>query len=170
MCRDPRLSRMAAFLGSIGIEMRAGAIDVRTLFPGSLISGGSLVVDGANPRRTGRRAARGCALRARAARAPVSGRRVARSRDRRRGNHDDRLVLGRTAGTRPGAGGCLPRHRLQGGDSSNIIECARRRIYIGFPLLQAGEMAFDEPNARLRGVKPFPHMVMTPCRSVRMQV
>ena len=36
---------MAAFLGSIGIEMRAGAIDVPTLFPGSLISGGSLVVD-----------------------------------------------------------------------------------------------------------------------------
>jgi len=114
MCRDPRLSRMAAFLGSIGIEMRAGAIDVRTLFPGSLISGGSLVVDGANPRRTGRRAARGCALRARAARAPVSGRRVARSRDPGRGNHDDRLVLGHTAGTRLGAGGCLPRHRLQG--------------------------------------------------------
>lgn len=47
----------------------------------------------------------------------------------------------------------------KGGDSSNIIDCARRRIYIGFPLLQAWEMAFDEPNARLRGVKPFPHMV-----------
>src|SRR3977135_4374946 len=45
MFRGPRLSRMAAFLGSIGIEMRAGAIDVPTLFPGSLISGGSLVVD-----------------------------------------------------------------------------------------------------------------------------
>ena len=38
--RDPRLSRMAAFLGSIGIEMRAGTIDVDTLFPGSLISHG----------------------------------------------------------------------------------------------------------------------------------
>ena len=45
MFRDPRLSRMAAFLRSIGIEMRAGAIDVPTLFPGSLISAGSLVVD-----------------------------------------------------------------------------------------------------------------------------
>ncbi len=45
MFRDPRLSRMAAFLGSIGIEMRAGTIDVPTLFPGSLISRGSLVVD-----------------------------------------------------------------------------------------------------------------------------
>ena len=36
---------MAAFLRSIGIEMRAGSIDVPTLFPGSLISRGSLVVD-----------------------------------------------------------------------------------------------------------------------------
>jgi hypothetical protein len=36
---------MATFLGSIGIEIRAGAIDAPTLFPGSLISGGSLVVD-----------------------------------------------------------------------------------------------------------------------------
>jgi hypothetical protein len=45
MFRDPRLSRMAAFLGSIGIEMRAGTIDVPALFPGSLISGGSLIVD-----------------------------------------------------------------------------------------------------------------------------
>ncbi len=43
--RDPRLGRMAAFLGSIGIEMRAGAAGVATLFPGSLIDRGSLVVD-----------------------------------------------------------------------------------------------------------------------------
>src|SRR5712664_1956872 len=43
--RDPRLSRMAAFLRAIGIEMRAGTIDVETLFPGSLISCGSLVID-----------------------------------------------------------------------------------------------------------------------------
>ena len=42
---------------------------------------------------------------------------------------------------------------------SPIIDCARRGIYIGFPLLHAWEMGFDEPNARLRGVKPFLHMV-----------
>ena len=47
----------------------------------------------------------------------------------------------------------------KGGDSTNIINCARRGIYIGFPLRQAWEMAVDEPNARLRGVQPFPHMV-----------
>ena len=45
MFNDPRLARMAEFLGSIGIEMRAGTSDVPTLFPGSLVSGGSLVID-----------------------------------------------------------------------------------------------------------------------------
>jgi hypothetical protein len=43
--RDLRLARMAAFLGTIGIDMRAGAVDVPTLFPGSLIDRGSLIVD-----------------------------------------------------------------------------------------------------------------------------
>jgi hypothetical protein len=45
------------------------------------------------------------------------------------------------------------------GDSTTIIDAARRGTYIGFPLLQVWGMAFDEPNARLRGVEPFPHMV-----------
>lgn len=36
-----------------------------------------------------------------------------------------------------------------------IIENARQGIYIGFPLLQAWEMAFDEQNALQRGVEPF---------------
>jgi hypothetical protein len=45
------------------------------------------------------------------------------------------------------------------GDSATIIDHARRGIYIGFPLLQTWEMAFDERNARVRNVEPFPHMV-----------
>jgi hypothetical protein len=36
---------MATFLESIGIEMRGGTIDEPSLFPGSFISGGSLIVD-----------------------------------------------------------------------------------------------------------------------------
>jgi len=36
---------MAAFLGGVGIEMRAGVIEEPTLFPGSLIARGALVVD-----------------------------------------------------------------------------------------------------------------------------
>jgi len=45
MFRDPRLARMAAFLDSIGIRMRPGAVDVPTLFPESLIQRGDLIVD-----------------------------------------------------------------------------------------------------------------------------
>ncbi|HSE31578.1 MAG TPA: hypothetical protein VLA93_08360 [Pyrinomonadaceae bacterium] len=36
---------MSSFLGSIGIEMRPGKVDVETLFPGSLISTGSLIIE-----------------------------------------------------------------------------------------------------------------------------
>jgi hypothetical protein len=45
MFRDPRLQRMSEFLGSIGIPMVAGRVDVPTSFPGSLIARGSLIVD-----------------------------------------------------------------------------------------------------------------------------
>jgi hypothetical protein len=46
----------------------------------------------------------------------------------------------------------------KGGDSSMIIETAWKGTYIGFPLLQAWGMVFDEKNASERGVEPFPHM------------
>lgn len=54
----------------------------------------------------------------------------------------------------PGASGC---------DLDNSAKlaslCSGRGIYIGFPLLQVWNMAFDEQNALIRGVQPFPHMV-----------
>ena len=159
MFGDPRLSRMAAFLGSIGIEMRAGTIDVPTLFPGSLISGGSLVVDESIL------VAPGDALHEAA--------HIALAPPERR-SADAGLLEAATGGeemtTIAWSWAALLELGLspedvfhgsacKGGASSNIIDCARRGIYIGFPLLQAWEMAFDEPNASLRGVKPFPHMV-----------
>lgn len=150
---------MAAFLGSIGIEMRAGPIDVPTLFPGSLISGGSLVIDESVL------AAPGDALHEAA--------HIALSPPERR-SADVGLIDAATGGeemaTISWSWAALLELDLQPadvfhgtaykrGDSSTIIDCARRGIYIGFPLLQAWEMAFDEQNALLRGVKPFPHMV-----------
>lgn len=36
---------MATFLESIGIEMRSGKVEVDTLFPGSLIHDGSLLIE-----------------------------------------------------------------------------------------------------------------------------
>src|ERR1700704_4562366 len=150
MFRDPRLSRMAAFLGSIGIEMRAGTIDVPTLFPGSLISGGSLVVDESIL------GAPGDALHeaAHIALAPPERRATAAG-----------LIESATGGeeltTIAWSWAALLELDLppqdvfhgaayKGGDSSNIIDCARRGIYIGFPLPQAMELAFVEPDSPLR--------------------
>jgi hypothetical protein len=159
MFRDPRLSRMAAFLGSIGIEMRAGPIDVPTLFPGSLISRGSLVVDESIL------VAPGDALHEAA--------HIALSPPERR-SADFGFMEAATGGeeltTISWSWAALlkleiePEDVFHGtaykrGDSAMIIDCSRRGIFIGFPLLQAWEMAFDERNALLRGVKPFPHMV-----------
>lgn len=159
MFRDPRLSRMAEFLGAIGIEMRAGTIDVPTLFPGSLISRGSLVID------ESRLVAPGDALHEAA--------HIALSPPERR-SLDTGYLKGATGGeelaTISWSWAALleldirPEDIFHGtaykrGDSAMIIESARRGVYIGFPLLQAWGMAYDEQNARLRGVRPFPHMV-----------
>jgi len=150
---------MAAFLGSIGIEMRAGTIDVPTLFPGSLISRGSLVVDESIL------IAPGDALHEAA--------HIAVSPPERR-SADFGFIEGDTGGEELTViswcwAALLELHippeavfhetAYKRGDSAMIIESARRGVYIGFPLLQAWEMAFDERNALLRGVKPFPHMV-----------
>jgi hypothetical protein len=159
MFRDARLARMVSFLDTIGIEMRAGAVDVPTIFPGSLIDRGSLVIDEA------KLVAPGDALHeaAHIALAPP---------ERRAG--DTAFLDGADGGEELTTiawcwaallrldiapedifhGTAYPR-----GDSEMIIAQARRGVYIGFPLLQAWQMAFDEPNARLRGVDPFPHMV-----------
>jgi hypothetical protein len=157
--RDPRLSRMAAFLGSIGIEMRPGKIEVETLFPGSLISHGSLVIDEA------KLIAPGDALHEAA--------HIALAPPERRA--DDFAFLedadgGEEVTTIAWSWAALLELKIQpedifhgtaykDGGSSTILDCGRRGIYIGFPLLQAWEMAFDPPNALSRGVKPFPHMV-----------
>jgi len=156
---DPRLSRMSWFLASIGIEMRPGQVEVETLFPGSLISHGSLVVDET------KLIAPGDALHEAA--------HIALAPPERRSS-DFAFLEDATGGeevtTIAWSWAALleldiqPEDIFHGtaykdGGSSTILDCARRGIYIGFPLLQAWEMAFDEPNALLRGVKPFPHMV-----------
>ncbi|HVR41476.1 MAG TPA: hypothetical protein VMU84_20445 [Thermoanaerobaculia bacterium] len=159
MFHDPRLARMAKFLGEIGIEMRAGAVDVPTIFPGSLIDRGALVIDEA------KLIAPGDALHeaAHIALAPP---------ERRAMDYAfmDDATGGEELTTIAWCWAALlkldiePEDIFHGtaykrGDSSSIIESARRGIYIGFPLLQAWGMAFDAANAREREVDPFPHMV-----------
>jgi hypothetical protein len=150
---------MAAFLDSIGIEMRPGTSDVPTLFAGSLISNGSLVVD------ESRLIAPGDALHEAA--------HIALAPPERRSD-DFAFIEGDMGGeemtTIAWCWAALLELEIapedifhdtayKRGDSVTIIDCARRGIYIGLPLLQVWGMAFDEHNALSRGVQPFPHMV-----------
>jgi len=150
---------MSAFLRSIGIDMRAAPVDVPTLFPGSLIDRGSLVID------ESKLVAPGDALHEAA--------HIALSPPERRGldfAFMDDATGGEELTTIAWCWAALlkldiePEDIFHGtaykrGDSTSIIEAARKGVYIGFPLLQFWEMAFDAANARLRGVDPFPHMV-----------
>lgn len=150
---------MAGFLGTIGIEMRAGSVEQSTLFPGSLVDRGSLVID------ESKLVAPGDALHEAA--------HIALSPPERR--HRDVAFLDEATGgeeltTIAWCWAALLKIGIEpedifhgtaykGGDSDTIIAAARKGIYIGFPLLQAWEMAFDPVNAALRGVEPFPYMV-----------
>jgi hypothetical protein len=150
---------MAAFLDSIGIEMHAGAVEVPTLFPGSVIDRGTLRID------ESKLVAPGDALHeaAHIALAPPE-RRAASSAflDNADGGEElttiawcwAALLVLDIAPEEIYHGTAYPR-----GDSESIIDSCRRGVYIGFPLLQFWGMAYDEANARRQRVEPFPHMV-----------
>ena len=159
MFSDPRLARMSEFLASIGISMTAGPVDVPTVFPGSLISRGALVID------ESKLLAPGDALHEAA--------HIALSPPERR--ESDFAFLHNADGgeeltTIAWCWAALLEIGLEPedvfhstayprGDSPTMIDAAKRGVFIGFPLLQAWGMAFDEKNAPLHGVEPFPHMV-----------
>jgi hypothetical protein len=156
---DPRLARMAAFLQTIGIDMSASRVDAPTLFPGGLVSRGALVID------ESKLVAPGDALHeaAHIALAPPERRcRDYSFLDEATGGEELTTIAWCWAaqleiGVEPED--VFHVIAYKGGDSEMIIAAARRGVYIGFPLLQAWEMAFDKENAALRGVPPFPHMV-----------
>jgi hypothetical protein len=151
---------MARFLASIGIEMRSGKVEVETLFPGSLIQDGSLIIE--EPILV----APGDALHEAA--------HIALSPSERRANGSRFLDDADDGEELAAIAWCWaalvkleiapedifhPTAYKRGADSQTIIDAARRGVYIGLPLLQYWGMAFDEKNALERGVEPFPHMV-----------
>jgi hypothetical protein len=156
---DPRLQRMAEFLGSIGIRMTAGRVEVPTVFPGSLIAHGKLVID------ESKLVAPGDALHeaAHIALAPPE-RRESDFAQLAGADGGEELTTIAWCWAALLAIGLEPEEVFHGtayprGDSPAIIAAAERGVFIGFPLLQVGGMAFDETNARAMGVAPFPHMV-----------
>jgi len=150
---------MSGFLGTIGIPMIADRVDVPTSFPGSLIARGSLIVD------EEKLVAPGDALHeaAHIALAPPERRRSDFSFLKEADGGEEITTIAwcwaalLVLNIEPQDifhGTAYPR-----GDSSSIIAAARNGVYIGFPLLQFWGMSFDDANARVRGVEPFPHMV-----------
>jgi hypothetical protein len=138
--------------------MRPGVIDAPTLFPGSLISRGSLVID------ESLLFAPGDALHeaAHIALAPPE-RRTSDAGLLKDADKGEELTTIAWSWAALLELDLSPEDVFHGkaykrGDSDMIIDCARRGVYIGFPLLQTWGMAFDERNASARGVKPFPHM------------
>ena len=159
MFRDPRLRRTAEFLRSIGIRIEPAPIDGPTVFPGTLIRHGTLVVD------EEKLVAPGDVLHeaAHIALAPPERRSsdAAFLRDADGGEEIATIAWCWAAilrlGLRPEDvfhGTAYPR-----GDSPTIIEAGKGGNFIGFPLLQVWGMAFDAQHARARGVEPYPHMV-----------
>jgi len=151
---------MARFLASIGIEMRSGTVEVETLFSGSLIQDGSLIIE--EPILV----APGDALHEAA--------HIALSPSERRANVSGFLNDADDGEELAAIAWCWaalvkleiapedifhPTAYKRGADSQTIIDAARRGVYIGLPLLQHWGMTFDEKNALERGVEPFPHMV-----------
>jgi hypothetical protein len=139
--------------------MRAGKVEVSTLFPGSLIDRESLIIDEA------KLVAPGDALHE-AAHIALSPPDLRASRvaflEGADGGEELTTIAWSWAALKIleiEPEDIFHGSAYKGGDSTMIIDAASRGVYIGFPLLQAWEMAFDEKNARLRGVEPFPHMV-----------
>ncbi len=156
---DPRLVRMADFLASIGIEMKAAVVTETTQFPGVLIDRGRLVVEESKIRAPGDvlHEAAHIAL-APPARRPL----------------DHGVLTGATGGEELTAIawswaallkiGLAPEDIFHAGSyrngfSSVVLEEGAKGNYIGFPLLLTWGMAYDEKYATLKGVPPFPHMV-----------
>ena len=159
MFGDARLRRIAAFLDSIGIAVAPGRVEVRTAFPGVLIQRGGLVVDEAALLSPGDviHEAGHVAL------APP-GRRQADFGFVENADDGEEIAVIAWCWAAIHRLGLAPEEVFHGtaylrGDSPTLIEEGRRGNYIGFPLLQAWGMAYDEANARARGVEPFPHMV-----------
>ena len=158
MFRDVRLRKTVQFLRAIQIPVIAREIDTQTVFPGHLISHGTLIVD------ENKLVAIGDTLHEAA--------HIALAPPERRSS--DVAFLSADGGEELTAiAWCYAASVAIGleledvfhstayprGDSPTIIAALSAGNAIGFPLLQTWGMAFDERQAVSRGVDPYPSMV-----------
>ena len=158
MFRDVRLRKTVRFLRAIPIPVIAREIETPTVFPGHLISHGTLIVDESKLLAIGDTLHEAAHI----ALAPPE-RRSSYSAFLAADGGEELTTIAWCYAAAVAVGleledvfhsTAYPR-----GDSPTIIAAWNAGNSIGFPLLQVWGMAFDERHAAIRGVDPFPHMV-----------
>lgn len=154
--RDPLVAQIAAFLHSIGLDVRAGTVAEGTALPGIDVDHGTLIVDEARLLHPGDLLHEAGHL---AVAPPAT--RAALVHDVGKDGGDEMMAIAWSyaAALHLKIDPAIVFHAdgyRGGGDS--ILE-AMRNEGIGVPMLQWLGMTFDKKRAPGAGVAPFPHMV-----------
>jgi hypothetical protein len=155
MLSNPIAEKLAAFVRSIGIDVRAASLPEPTFLPGIDIRGGTVLVDesrllhpGDILHEAGHIAVTDPAERHQPELSPSDGDEMATlawSYAAARHLEIDPAVVFHANGYR--------------GGGANLVENFNGGRYIGVPLLQLYGMTVEPRHAAVRGVEPFPHML-----------
>jgi len=155
MFSDPLTEKLAGFVGSIGIEVRAASLDGSTFFPGVDIQYGAIVIDEERLKHpadilheAGHIAVTDPAMRHEFRLSPNGGEEMAT------------LAWSYAAALHLGVPVDVLFHPEQhNGNSQMLIDNFTAGRYIGLPLLQWFGMTVEPRFAAERGLQPFPHML-----------
>jgi hypothetical protein len=154
---DPTTATLVAFLQSIGLDVRAGALDQPTFLPGIKIDHGGLVVDETQLRHPGDLL-------------HEAGHLAVATPERRAAMHEDAggdpaeemmaLAWSYAAIVHLQLDPAIVFHdHGYRGDGASLIENFEAGRVIGLPMLQWVGLTLDERNASEQGLPPFPHML-----------
>jgi hypothetical protein len=155
MFDDPLTGKLAAFVGGVGIDVRAAELPESTFLPGLDIRHGAIVIDEARLswpgdilHEAGHVAVAHPDERAKPRLSPTPG--------------DEMAALAWSFAAARHLGLALDilfhPHGYKGGASA-LIENFSAGRYVGVPLLQLYGMSVEPHQAAARGVEPFPHML-----------
>ncbi|HXK01459.1 MAG TPA: hypothetical protein VMS37_03590 [Verrucomicrobiae bacterium] len=155
------MREILAFLGSIGLPYRTGAVNGKTFVPGIQIESGVLVIDPAQLLYPGDllHEAGHLALMEPARRAATSG-----DAGSDGGEEIGAIAWSYAAALHIGIDPRIVFHDAgYRGNSVTIVENFRAGLYIGVPMLQWKGLALDERRARDLGLPPYPYMLRWLC-------
>jgi hypothetical protein len=153
--QDPLVMKLASFVRSVGIDVKASPVDWKTLFPGLEIRAGAVLVDesrlvhpGNILHEAGHIAVHDPARRHEPKFSPTKGEELSA------------LAWSYAAAVHLGLGSELVFYpgSYHGWDTT-LVEIFAEGRYVGVPMLQRYGMAIEERFAAERGLKPYPHML-----------